>query len=74
MDCSQGMVAIMADREKLYRSFGPKLLEAIVIILKDEINELRQKVGLQEKTNQQMISSVEDKLKNIKDYNWMKKN
>jgi len=64
----------MADREKLYRSFGPKLLEAIVIILKDEINELRQKVGLQEKTNQQMISSVEDKLKNIKDYNWMKKN
>ena len=61
----------MAIRDELYRKFGPRLLEAIVIIVKDEINILRQKAGLPERTNQQLVDSIENRLNTLENYEWM---
>lgn len=58
-------------REELYRCFGPKLLEAIVLIIKDEINLLRAEHELPERTNQQIINIVSNKLQQLADYDWM---
>ena len=64
-------VAGAATRENLYRRFGPALLEAIVLVIKDEINILRAEAGLQERTKQQMIDAVETKLDGLSSYDWM---
>jgi len=58
-------------REELYRAFGPQLLEAIVVIIKDEINLLRQQAGLPERTNQQIINAIKNKLDSLELYDWM---
>lgn len=58
-------------REELYRCFGPILLEAIVLIVKDEINILRVQAGLPERNNQQIIDAIETKLSTLPKYNWM---
>jgi len=58
-------------RAELYRHFGAKLIEAIVLIIKDEINILRTEAGLAERTNQQIINSIETKLASLEDYDWM---
>lgn len=58
-------------REDLYKMFGPILLEAIVLIIKDEINVLRTQASLPERTNQQIIDAIETKLETLTKYNWM---
>jgi hypothetical protein len=40
------------DREITYRYHGPKLTEAIVLVIKDEINLLRGLHSLPDRTNQ----------------------
>ena len=65
------MVVLMTTREELYRKFGPILIDAIVQIIKDEINILRVKAGLSERTNQQLITAIDNKLKTIPLYPWM---
>lgn len=57
-------------REELYRKFGPKLVEAIVLIVKDEINILRNEVGLPARTNEQLTNAVSEKLDSVPDYDW----
>ena len=64
-----GMVVMT--REEIYRLFGPLLIEAIVLIIKDEINILRTNAGLPERTNQQVINAIEAKLNSLPDYDWM---
>ena len=64
----------MTTREELYRKFGPILIDAIVQITKDEINILRVKAGLPERTNQQLITAIDNKLKTIPLYPWMLEN
>ena len=59
-------------REKLYQCFGPKLLEAVVLIIKDEINLLRAELGLPKRTNKQIINAVSAKLESLPDYDWMR--
>lgn len=61
----------MITREKLYQMFGPLLIEAIVLIIKDEINILRTNASLPERTNQQIIDAIEAKLATLQKYNWM---
>lgn len=61
----------MSDREDLYKKFGPKLIEAIVLIIKDEINILRGKAGLVERTNAQMITAIYNKLDSLGQYDFM---
>jgi len=48
--------------------FGPKVVEAIVLVIKDEINLLRAQHSLPERTNEQIISAIEDKLETIGEY------
>lgn len=59
-------------REEIYRRFGPLLLEAIVLVIKDEINALRAEHGLDERTNQQLINALENRLQILNKYDWMK--
>jgi len=61
----------MITREELYRKFGPILIEAIVQITKDEINILRVEAGLPERTNQQFLTAIENKLSQLSMYDWM---
>jgi len=60
-------------REELYKMFGPLLLEAIVLIIKDEINILRTKAELSERTNEQIITAINNKLSLLSKYDWMDK-
>lgn len=62
----------MTTRAELYRKFGPLILEAIVMIVKDEINILRQKAGLAERTNQQLMNAIESRLDELEEYDWMR--
>lgn len=59
-------------REKLYQCFGPKLIDAITQVTLDEINILRDAVGLTPRTGQQVVDAIANKLENIPDYEWMK--
>ena len=59
-------------REELYRRFGPMLIEAIVLIIRDEINILRSQHGLPERTNQQIMDAISNRLSNLDEYDWMK--
>jgi hypothetical protein len=61
----------MATREDLYKQFGPKLIEAVALVLKEEINLLRLKGGLPERTNEQLINSISNRLYSIPSYDWM---
>ena len=61
----------MATREELYRKFGPMLIEALALVIKDEINVLRVAVGKSERTKQQIMDAVSNKLDNIEKYSWM---
>ena len=61
----------MATREELYQQFGPMLLEAVVMVIKDEINALRAEAGLAERTNEQIINAVSTKLATLSTYDWM---
>ena len=60
----------MADRETLYRMFGPKLFEAFGRLVRDEINLLRAQHGLPPRTNQQIMDALENELQNIPPYTW----
>ena len=61
-----------ATRAQLYRKFGPMLIEAIVLVIKDEINILRAQHSLAERTNQQLVDAIETKLADVNEYDWMK--
>jgi len=58
-------------RNELYRRFGPQLIEAIVLVVKDEINIIRTQLGLSERTNEQIRNVVSSKLESLPDYDWM---
>lgn len=60
----------MVDRENLYRNFGPKMIEAIITLLLSELNILRAKAGLSERTNLQMITALKSKLDSLEDYDY----
>jgi len=51
--------------EVFYQKFGPLLLEAAVDLILDEINLLRTKAGLSEKTKQQMVDTLSNKIDSL---------
>jgi hypothetical protein len=61
----------MTAREEFYRAFGPKLTEAVVLVMKDEINSIRRKLDLPERNDNQIVSALQTKLNDIPDYAWM---
>lgn len=63
--------AYAGTREAMYRQFGPILLEAVVRVVKDEINILRAQHGLSARTDQQLINALETKMAELPKYAWM---
>ena len=61
----------MATREELYQKFGPKLVDAIVQVILDEINILRVEAGLPERTGAQVVDALNTKVDSIINYDWM---
>lgn len=48
-------------------------IEAIVLVIKDEINLLRNAASLPERTNEQIIDAISNKLDTVSQYDWMQK-
>lgn len=61
----------MAQRDDLFRKFGPLVVEGLVLITKDEINLLRDLHGLAARTNEQIMTALENKLGSLPKYDWM---
>jgi len=58
-------------KEELYRMFGPLLVEAVVLVIKDEINLLRTQHSLPERTGEQLVTAIGAKLETLSKYDWM---
>jgi len=65
------MVSIMAQRDELFRKFGPILLEAIVWLMAEECNRLRTKLGMQTITKEMFFDEINNHLSEIELYDWM---
>ena len=61
----------MVTREGLWKHFGPVIIEALALVVKDEINLLRVEHSLPERTDQQLFDAVDTKLKSLPKYDWM---
>jgi len=61
----------MATRDDTFRKFGPILLEAMVLVLLEHINFLRQNQGVPEITEQDLIDSLNNHLSELEPYDWM---
>lgn len=61
----------MAQRDDLYSKFGPILLEAMVLMLLEQINVLRVNQGMPEITEQDLIDSLNNHLTELEPYDWM---
>jgi hypothetical protein len=61
----------MITREEIFRKFGPLLIEALALVIKDEINVLRTKIELPERTNKQIQTAISAKLESLSNYDWM---
>jgi hypothetical protein len=58
-------------RDELFEQFGPMIIEAVCLVVKDEINILRTQHGLAERTNQQIVDAVGAKLNSLGNYGWL---
>jgi len=58
-------------REELYQQFGPMLVEAVVLLMLDELNKLRELHGLSVYSPDQLANAISTKLANMKTYAWM---
>jgi len=63
--------AMAVTRDELYQQFGPMEIEAVVLVIKDEINLIRTELGLSERTNQQIMEAIDNRLKLLQKYDWM---
>lgn len=63
----------MAQRDDLFRKFGPILTEAICLVLLDEINALRDNQGMPEITEQDIIDRLNNHLNELEPYDWMER-
>lgn len=62
----------MPTRDKLFRKFGPLLLEALVKVLVDEMNLVHPGQGLPDVTYEEVFTKVENHLSSLDLYDWMK--
>jgi len=64
-------------KEELMQYFGPKLIDAILQVFLEELNIVRTRQGMAEKTEVEIINKLEKRFnpldnKHIKDYNWIR--
>lgn len=58
----------MTTRKKFDNAFGPKLIEAVVLVVKDEINLLRTEHSKSLRTEQQVLDAISVKEASLPDY------
>ena len=61
----------MSQRDEIMSRFGPLLLEAFALMVLDEINILRQQLGLQPRTPQQLLNQIGNHSTTLPKYDWM---
>lgn len=61
----------MTERDDLFIQFGPKLVEAMFLVLLDEINNLRPGQGQPTITMEDLISAASNHVQSLPDYDWM---
>ncbi len=61
----------MADRNETFRKFGPILLEAVCLVIHDQINTLRKEQGLSKITEQDILDNLNNHLNELQPYDWM---
>lgn len=61
----------MPARDDTYAKFGPMLLEAMLLVILEHINVLRNEQGMPEITEQDLIDSLNNHLSELTPYNWM---
>jgi hypothetical protein len=65
------LVAATTVREDLYRSFGPRLIEAVVVVCQDEFNRNRTWHGKPQVSNAELVTALNTALDGIPEYSWM---
>lgn len=65
------MVVLMANRDDIFRKFGPLLFEASVMSLLELINESRRAKGWPEITLQDYYDKVNNHITGLEPYAWM---
>jgi hypothetical protein len=65
------LVAATTVREDLYRSFGPRLIEAVVVVCQDEFNRNRTWHGQPQVSNVALVAALNAALDGIPEYSWM---
>jgi len=65
------MVAIMTQRDDMFKKFGQILLEACCWVLLDFQNELRQEQGMPLLTMGDVLLKLENHLSELEPYDWM---
>lgn len=61
----------MPKRDELFQKFGPLLLEAVMIVILEEANRVRRKIGMPEITKQDVLDELNNHLSELQPYDWM---
>lgn len=61
----------MSLRDDSMKKFGPKLAEAVVLLILEEINILRVNLSLSERTTGQLLTQLNNRIESLPDYDWM---
>lgn len=62
----------MAERDELFKNFGPIFVEALMLMTLKAINDLREKAGLPKYTKDQIMAEINNHLSTLVPYDWMK--
>lgn len=65
------MVVVMPGRDELFRKFGPLLTEAFMLLILDEVNRIRNHVGMPAVTKQDVLDQINNHLSELEPYEWM---
>jgi len=68
---SERMVVLMPERDELFRKFGPILLEAVILVILEEANRIRNKLGMPNLTKQDVLDELNNHLSELEPYDWM---
>lgn len=60
----------MAQRDDLFRKWGPLLLEAVVIMVVQETNRLRTQLGMPLITKQMFYDEINNHTSELEPYDW----
>lgn len=61
----------MAERDELFKKFGPRLIEAVALTLFDITNDLTKHPHPDPITNAQLLEKIQNHLSTLELYDWM---